>query len=266
MDNYFETEGVSHSMIEDYLWSPQYYHHRHVLRDLPPEKSTDEMVIGSAAHCLVLEPSTWESRFLVIPKIDRRTKEGKTLYAKAMLSAKGRLVIDHSLCTIAEGAAAAVLRDPVAGPYLAADGICETPIFWHCATTGLQRKGKPDKVILMDNDPVVIELKTSSEPKPRIFTRQFYDFGYHRQLAGYRQGILCSRLVDCRAVTIAVRNKSPHDVYVYRIGRTWLQAGDRENAEALLDIANDLATGDWRADRQKHETELEAPYYVREGL
>lgn len=40
-------------------------------------KPTPAMIIGSAVHCATLEPEAFNERYIVAPKIDKRTKDGK---------------------------------------------------------------------------------------------------------------------------------------------------------------------------------------------
>jgi len=56
---------------------------------------TPFMVFGTLVHCLVLEPFKFENEFIVMPKVDGRTKEGKTIKAEFDEKANGRHVISE---------------------------------------------------------------------------------------------------------------------------------------------------------------------------
>jgi len=64
---------LSYSALKAYAKSPNHYL-MYVGREFV---ETPAMVLGSALHCLVLEPQEWSKRYITAPKFDRRTKAGK---------------------------------------------------------------------------------------------------------------------------------------------------------------------------------------------
>lgn len=54
---------------------------------------TDAMRAGTLLDCLLFEPDAFDSRFFVMPKPDRRTKEGKALYEAAQEQCGDRMLI-----------------------------------------------------------------------------------------------------------------------------------------------------------------------------
>lgn len=54
---------------------------------------TEAMKEGSLLDCLLFEPETFEKRFYEIPKIDRRTKEGRAAFEAAMERKGERLLV-----------------------------------------------------------------------------------------------------------------------------------------------------------------------------
>ncbi len=54
---------------------------------------TDAMKQGTLLDCLLFEPETFDSRFFLIDKPDRRTKDGKAAWELAMIEAGSRLLI-----------------------------------------------------------------------------------------------------------------------------------------------------------------------------
>lgn len=65
---------VRFSSLKDFDRNPELYYKRWVTGELKSSES-DSLKIGSALHCSLLEPSKWEERYIIAPKVDRRTKE-----------------------------------------------------------------------------------------------------------------------------------------------------------------------------------------------
>ena len=78
LDNelYHKAYGLSCSDLKVMLRSPAHYH----ASLLFPQKTTPEMLLGSALHTAVLQPELFDEEYMELPKLDRRTKEGKELY------------------------------------------------------------------------------------------------------------------------------------------------------------------------------------------
>jgi hypothetical protein len=64
---------LSFSSLKEFALSPKHY-----MEYISKKKeSTPDMILGSAFHCFILENEKFDDRFVVAPKFDRRTKEGK---------------------------------------------------------------------------------------------------------------------------------------------------------------------------------------------
>jgi ATP-dependent exoDNAse (exonuclease V) beta subunit len=61
-----------------------------------PEQATEDMIIGTAHHAILSDIPGAMSDFVVHPKIDRRTKEGKAQWAELMTNAaEGKIMISE---------------------------------------------------------------------------------------------------------------------------------------------------------------------------
>ena len=47
-----------------------------------PEEPTPALLFGIAAHKMILEPGSFSDEFAIAPQVDRRTKEGKQIWAE----------------------------------------------------------------------------------------------------------------------------------------------------------------------------------------
>ena len=79
-DTYYnDTEYVSNSMLNNLTGkSPEYF--RFMMDN--PQPVTPAMKFGSAIHMNVLQPEEFNKHYVVSPKFDKRTKQGKADYAE----------------------------------------------------------------------------------------------------------------------------------------------------------------------------------------
>ena len=85
---YHSKPGISKTK----LWriiekSPQWFKY---CADNPPEFNSPALMFGAALHKAVLEPDGFGDEYIVAPKFDRRTKDGKAAYAAFEMSLAGR--------------------------------------------------------------------------------------------------------------------------------------------------------------------------------
>ena len=68
-------DGVSKSQLDMVAKNPALLKWVQAAPEDEEKKSALDM--GTALHCLLLEPGEFDKRFIVSPKFDRRTKQGK---------------------------------------------------------------------------------------------------------------------------------------------------------------------------------------------
>jgi hypothetical protein len=56
-----------------------------------PVQPTDAMKQGSLVDCLITEPQNFDRKYVVAPKVDRRTKAGKEAWAACEEQARANL-------------------------------------------------------------------------------------------------------------------------------------------------------------------------------
>ena len=82
-------KSVSNSMLKILSRSPAALHH-YMINE---KKQSDAMIFGSAFHKFILERDDFEEEFIVAPKVDRRTKEGKAAWLEFLEQSKDKNVI-----------------------------------------------------------------------------------------------------------------------------------------------------------------------------
>jgi len=71
--DYFALDALNNSTLSDINRSVRFMEYRKNNKTEP----TASMQIGSLVHCLLLNPEDFDDLFIIMPKINKRTKEGK---------------------------------------------------------------------------------------------------------------------------------------------------------------------------------------------
>ncbi len=109
LDNelYHKAFGLSCTNLKIMLRSPAHYH----ASILFPPKTTAEMQLGSALHTAVLQPDLFDEQYMELPKLDRRTKEGKELYKQ--YSESGKTLLDSATIATVQKMKETLVQHPI---------------------------------------------------------------------------------------------------------------------------------------------------------
>ena len=179
------------------------------------EQSTGAMAIGSAADLLILGGGTP----LVFPG---KTRRGKAWETWRDAQDPDALIITASEMRAAEGMSRAVARHTEATALLT--GVRQETLLWE--NQGRSCRGTPD----VRGNGFLTDLKTGETSDPRRFPWKVRGFAYHAQLAWYRDGVTRCGLPTVRdCYIVAVEQKAPYVVTVFRLTDHALDLGDRLN-------------------------------------
>lgn len=243
--DYQSHTAIGHSGLLRIMRSPAHYRE---WADNPPEP-TSAMQFGTAFHAALLEPKRFQERYVVAPKFDRRTKEGKAqaeaweaenadktaLTAEQMeaISAMVKSVMAH------EGAAS-----------LLSKGVAEMAGFWTDRETGIECKCRPDFLkmdVIAEGKQVtgIVEVKTCCDASSDGFARAIAALGYDVQAAFYRDGLKALTGKALPFYFVAVEKDPPHAVAVYRAGDEVIEVGRAKYRGALQLLKWCQANGRW---------------------
>lgn len=176
------------------------------------QEQTRSTEVGSAADLLILGGTV-----VAYPGAVRRGKEWEAWRDEQDPSA---LIVTKSELSDAQGIAKAVQSNRDAMRLL--DGAIRETMFWERA--GRSCRGTPD----VRTDRTLVDLKTSETSDPRRFPWKVRDWSYHGQMAWYQDGAEASGFSRPEEVyLIAVEQKPPHVVTIYRLTENVLDMGRR---------------------------------------
>lgn len=208
------------------------------------QKKTPALVLGSAVHCMVLEPELFESRFVIKPTFGRTKAalEEKAAWEAANCNRDVIDADDYGLCCKLRELLTA---HKLAGPILRQKSDVEISGLWIDSLTGILCKLRADAV--SDKLSLCVDLKTTEDASPRAFSKAIFDYGYHRQGAMYLDGWKALGRDYRHYCIIAVEKKPPYGIAVYRLATDGkaISLGRRENRALMNRYAECLNASHW---------------------
>ncbi len=238
--SYHDRPEVSRSQLVDLLRTPAYFYAANVERSIVRE-ATDAMELGSALHALVLEPETFDAKY-VVKTWNESTTEGKA--EKVKHAGKTRLSKDQA--EACHGMAVALHKLPEFAACFDGRVAVEREVFWTDAETGIALRAKPDLVTRVGGVLAMVDLKSTTDASPDSFARSAERLHYHLQAAHYLAGWEAVTGERCETFAFAVVEKSaPHLAAVYPMDAEWIAAGEALRRRLLAQLAECRATGVW---------------------
>ena len=242
-EQYFAEDRINNSGLKLIARTPAHFkYYKEHLNEKPP---TPQMMLGTAVHCAVLEPATFKERYTVAPACDKRTKEGKAIWAD--LEASKKLILSASDYELVEGMSQSVLN--------------------HETASKLLEKGDPEVTVLTDiegipakarldwyRNGIILDLKTTQAADPDSFSRSCASFGYSLQAAFYLD---CCKAANLEAHTIlflVVESSAPFLCTVYEFDDVSIEYGRDHYRSALNKYRECIALNDWPGFPQGIET------------
>jgi len=248
---YHANPAISHSKLEVYRKRPRLFFKRFVERSLPDQEPTKALQLGSLTHGMVLEPEKLKTEFVVAPRFDRRTKDGKAEAEKFEADAKGKTVVDQETYDVAFAMSNAVDQNPLASQLLAGGTPERT---WRTKIGGLELQCRtdwfnPSGCELSEGRPYVVDLKTTeslSADGYGSFEKSVFSYGYHRQAGFYLPlitEIFGKPVFDF--FFIAVEKVQPYGVAIYKLSDQAISIGQDETLDDLRRLKKSIETNYW---------------------
>lgn len=232
---YHAHPSLSKSGLDRLAISPAHY--QAWLTD--PRIETAAMRFGTAAHCAILEPARFEQEYAPLPEgLDRRTKDGKALYAE--LEATGKTLLSMDDWNTLNRMRDSVLAHPAARELLS-EGQAETSHF--SELYGVSVKCRPDWL----SGGLVVDLKTTQDASLSGFSKSIANYRYAVQHAFYSD-ILASLGHEIIAfLFIAVEKTAPFAVGVYELDDMSIEIGREQYQSDLDTYRRCVESGEWPA-------------------
>ena len=216
-------DHISSSDIKSFLKSPAlYYHEKFTEQEKGDER---HFSIGSALHELILEPELFKSNYIVSPKVDRRTKEGKAKFEEFQLSAQGKTILfEDEMDMIVKMANNAILNHTFME--LLTDSYRELSCYTQDEKTGIKLRMRPD--IMPKSKNTLVDIKSCIDSSPKKFKNDVYNYGYSISAAFY-----CDHLKRENYVFAAIEKQAPYQASLYLLNDEMIEYGRTQYRMAL---------------------------------
>lgn len=219
--------------------SPAHAHHEMT----HPKEPTPAMKLGTAIHTRILEASEFANVYVQSEFEEFRTDIAKNW--KKGVESRGYEVLGKSQWELVSNVNQQALMHPMAGALLDSRTHTELSLVWDDVDSGVRCKARIDGLAMIDGTPALVDLKTTSDASCEGFEKSIFNFGYHRQMAFYREALALLGVYVEHTVIIAVETTAPHAVATYRVKDEVLDHGRKEFKELLAIWKECVASDVW---------------------
>jgi exodeoxyribonuclease VIII len=218
-------DHVSASDIKNFLKSPRYYYYE---RNEKVEKSTGRHFnIGSGLHELILEPQLFKTNYVVYPKVDARTKEGKQQIAEFNETSEGKTILYEDEMEMIRLISENALKNNSLVE-LMKDSHREVSCYTIDEQTGLKVRLRPD--ILSSTKSTIVDIKSCVDSSARKFKSDVFTYSYSLSAAYY-----CDFIGRENYIFAACSKTAPYEVALYGLNDEMYDYG-REQYRMGLDL------------------------------
>ncbi len=228
--DYRITEGISRSDL-NILRTKSPMHFKYAVEHRDEATESLALLEGRAAHKMVLEQDSFYEEFAVAPQCDKRTKEGKQIYADFVAEAEGKDVLTMDSFKKISEMSDALAENPLAMKFLIGDH--EKSFFWTDEKTGEVCKVRPDCIAEVDGKKYIVDYKTTDSCQDGAFEYSVRKYGYKFQAGMYREGVFQNTFEDYGFVFVAQEKTAPFASRVYICNEDFIQEGYEQFRQAL---------------------------------
>lgn len=239
---YRQAAGESQSHLKMILVSPAHYDAARRRRFY----TSSVMTIGTATHCKALEgDDTFAANYICKPdNIKYTTKEGRdwrdSQGRKTILVNDGKDRQWDSVVGMTDALRQLDWFDPTQKDYRKYN---EVSIYWQ--DYGIQCKARLDRVIVTEDEVIVLDLKTTDSVSFEKFQTKMVDLGYDFQAAWYTHAAKLVWGKPTRFVFVAVERNEPHTIDIFEVSDGIMQEARFKNESALKILKECRMKDEW---------------------
>ena len=227
-------------------------------REQPDSAALD---FGKMFHAAVLEPETFDDKYMVMPEgLDRRTNEGKALWADIFASGK-QAVADNKFNDVKK-MAANIHKLPIWSKIMA-----NNPQFEKTVRTDRKRIRMDIFVEPCDDFPrgLIGDLKSCADASPYRFGYDCHKFGYHIQAAYYRDTVFHASgfkpSFKPAFIILACEKTRPFVAKAYELGQIEIDIGWAIADYAYRNLFDCIKSNNWPGYGDEIEP-IELPFFA----
>lgn len=254
--DYRRQAGENQSSLKSILKSPAHYVASKSRSFFP----SPVMTIGTATHCKVLEgEKTFEACFVKKPdSIKFTSKEGREWKEankkRTILGNDGQYRMWDSVIGMSARLQELEWFDPSQKDYRKFN---EVSIYWD--HDDIRCKARLDRVIVLDDEVIVVDLKTTDSVNVDKFQSKLVDLGYDFQAGWYSTAAEAVYKKPARFIFVAVERNAPYTVDMFEVPQAMLNEAKLKNELAMQILKDCKQSNEYPAP----EPSLKKLYYPR---
>jgi exodeoxyribonuclease VIII len=211
-DKWLAENHLSYSSLKEFRKSPKHF----ILYKTTKRAPCDAMTLGSVVDCILLTPDEFDKKFMIIPNLDRRTKDGKGKHAAFLSLAQqtGRLLVDAETMEKANKMCDAVREHPEASELIARKKAAQVRLKWVDKLTGLPMLGYVDLETEYKGKHAICDMKTAASGDPEEWKKQAAKLDYELQAGCYLEGYRRTRYMFPFYLYMVIESTEPYNVSV----------------------------------------------------
>jgi hypothetical protein len=225
LNEYQQKDCISLSDIHAFLQSPRVYFYSKNKSTEDPEKSTFSLSI--AIYEYLNNRELFSEDFIVSPKFNKRTKDGREQYEKFVEQAVGKSVISQEEMDMIIQTSVCVSQSPTLVG-LMVDSKYEVSAYLQDKTSGLEVKLRPN--IIDKTEKTVVEVIECFDASPKQFSKYVEEYDYAIN-AAYSMDFLGVK----KYIFAAIEKKPPYQVSLYELPPKSIKDG-RSKYRMALDL------------------------------
>lgn len=223
-----KVDHIAASDIKKFLHSPRVYYYNCFEKDDKLTSNEERhFSIGSALHEIILEPSLFKTNYIVAPKFDRRTKQGKADYEAFQASAEGKTILFEDEMEMITKMGENAIKNPTFVE-LIKDSYRELSCYTQDPVTGLKLRMRPDSMAKTKS--TITDIKSCLDSSARKFKGDVYNYGYSISAAYYMDFLKRENYVFA-----AVEKQPPYQVSLFVLDDEKIEWG-RQQYRMGLDL------------------------------
>jgi hypothetical protein len=255
---YHTSPGVSHSALQVFRRDPREYKYVYIDGNYDRERK-DYFDFGSAVHEMALLRS--DANICVIPDevlSSSGSKAGKA-WKEFEAENSGKLLLKQRDFDSVVRCVESIYKHPLAGKFLACDGVPEQMYSYVDANLELKLKCKPDKPAITPHGTVIVDLKTTDNPSAKSFVNSIVSYNYDCQQYFYERVLRALGHDIIKFVFIVVGKNPPHPVNVFSINEEDMGKATEIVENALGEMAERYRANYWMPYNADKITKLSLP-------
>lgn len=264
-----DTSRISKSGLDLVNKSPLHYHYKYLDPTRKAEREKEWQKTGSAVGMAIAEPDLFKEKYAAIDDTEiceeiGGTKPRTTNKYKGWFEAKSSELAGKTIITVDEFNEFIAMRDAAfknkAVRFLLGEGQAERSFYFTDKATGAECRIRPDWLAVFHG--WIVDIKTSIDASPDVFSRSVVKYRYHVQDPFYTDGMAANGFDAKGFAFIVIEKTPPHPVGVYFLPKEAKAQGRKEYRRNLEDYALSVGSGIWPGYVAEKLHEITLPHWA----